>query len=221
MREGERDWSRGLLRIPSGMPEAATVSASNASTSIEERPLSVEDLEEITAYCEKPVEILSGKLIFMSPASHLHGLVTNNLAYLLTHHVRRHSLGTLLAAETGFRLHHPQDPEGTLTVRGPDVTFLGREKSALPVSLTFSEVVPDLVVEVLSPGDRASLVSEKTAWWLACGVAEAWVVDPPNRRLTRHFADLTSRSYPRDAVVAEVPLLPGLELSLAEVFPEF
>ena len=201
------------------MPEAATVSATATPTPVTERPLSVEDVEDIAAYSEKPFEVVSGELIFMSPASHLHGLVTAELAYLLKHHVRVQRLGTLLAAETGFRLQHPEDPAGKLTVRAPDIAFLGAEKSALPLPASFAEVVPDLIVEVISPGDRASLVAEKTDWWLACGVQEAWVVDPPNRRLTRHYPDATSRTYARDATVEGVPLLPGLTLDLADIFP--
>ena len=202
------------------MPDTAAVSAAPAPPPAIGHPLSVEDVEDIAAYSEKPFEVVSGELNFTSPASHIHGLVTMELAYLLKHHARANKLGTLVAAETGFRLQHPGDPSEKLTVRAPDIAFLGVEKSALPAASSFAEVVPDLVVETLSPGDRASLVSEKTDWWLACGVQEVWVVDPPNRRLTRHLPDGTSRGYKQDGVVEEVPVLPGLRLDLSEVFSE-
>jgi len=42
---------------------------------------------------------------------------------------------------------------------------------------SFSETVPDLVVEVVSPGDSASYAQEKAEMWLEAGVRLVWLVE--------------------------------------------
>jgi Uma2 family endonuclease len=46
------------------------------------------------------------------------------------------------------------------------------------------DLAPDLVVEVLSPTDRARGVREKVADWLRAGTRLVWVIDPANRSVT-------------------------------------
>lgn len=45
---------------------------------------------------------------------------------------------------------------------------------------------PYIVVEILSPEDRAGEIAEKVDDYLAFGVENIWVVDPPRHRLTVH-----------------------------------
>jgi Uma2 family endonuclease len=47
-------------------------------------------------------------------------------------------------------------------------------------------MAPDLVVEVVSPSDRASEVSAKAATWLDAGVRLVWVADPQVRLASVH-----------------------------------
>jgi Uma2 family endonuclease len=47
-------------------------------------------------------------------------------------------------------------------------------------------LAPDLVVDVLSPGDRPGEVLAKVADWLSAGTRLVWVVDP-ERRLARVY----------------------------------
>ncbi len=129
----------------------------------------LEEFEAVSSRSHQRTELLRGKVVFMSPAGNQHGRVAGDIHGFLWQHVRKKKLGTLRAAETGFRLHHPDDEPGDFTVRAPDVAFLGNEKSKDATEVTFSEVVPDLVVEVHSPGDSVAAAGGKVSWWLACG----------------------------------------------------
>ena len=84
--------------------------------------------------------------------------------------VERTRAGQLFAAETGFILS--RDPD---TVRAADIAFVRRDR--LPVAGPgFLEVAPDLVVEVLSPGDRPGETLAKVG-----ALPLRWVGDKPRR----------------------------------------
>jgi len=66
-------------------------------------------------------ELLRGEVRVMNPPGGRHSAVAMHVGSLLHVHARHHGLGTVLAAETGFRL--ARDPD---TVRAPDVAFVSR-----------------------------------------------------------------------------------------------
>lgn len=70
-------------------------------------------------------ELVRGELRRMSPAGQEHGKITAILTGSLVQHVLANGLGTVYAAETGFKL--AADPD---TVRAPDVAFVRRERLA-------------------------------------------------------------------------------------------
>lgn len=125
-------------------------------------------------------ELVAGELRVMSPSGWRHGSVVSNVHAILALFVKQRDLGMMFGAETGFRL--TRDPD---TVRAPDVAFIARQN--LPAEMpaeAFWPGAPDLVVEVLSPGDRTGEVDEKIEAWLAAGTAAVWVVDPKLQTVT-------------------------------------
>ena len=64
-------------------------------------------------------ELIRGELRKMAPAGHQHGRIAINVTTPLDQHVRAHGLGTVYAAETGFKLASNPD-----VVRAPDVAFI-------------------------------------------------------------------------------------------------
>jgi len=83
--------------------------------------------------------------------------------------------------ESGFKL--ASDPD---TVRGPDVAFISQSRLPEPEPVGYPAFAPDLVVEILSLGDRPGEVLGKVADWLSAGTRLVWVVDP-ERRLARVY----------------------------------
>jgi len=150
----------------------------------------------------------------MTPASYEHGRITANLSAVMTMFVNERDLGVIVAAETGFIVERTPD-----TVRAPDIGFIAASRAPAPGSTKgFGRVMPDLVVEVNSPDDRASEVLDKVRQWLAAGVKVVWVVDPPTRTVTVHDPPGEARVLEADDVLAAPDLLPGFTHPVAKVF---
>lgn len=153
----------------------------------------------------------------MAPAGGEHGLLIIDLTWPLLRHVKTHDLGILLAAETGFRFFDEGDP----SVRAPDIAFItkGRaDRASVKSFKSFIPITPDLVVEVLSPDDRASAVSAKVQWWLEHGVRAVWIVDPAGETVAAYSPDGTARLYRKTETLPGGEVLPGFTLPLREIF---
>ena len=160
------------------------------------------------------LELVKGKVYEMPPAGGRHGSVAMRIGFVLTGYVRAHNLGETFAAETGFILH--RDPD---TVRAPDAAFVaaGRfPEGELPTG--YLDVVPDLVVEVTSPNDRAREISDKVEGWLAAGVRLVWVINPATRSAAvyRSLED-SERLSPEDSLDGG-DVIPGFSTELRELF---
>ena len=153
---------------------------------------------------DKRVELVRGVLVVSEPPGYLHGEVTARLARILGNHAEAQALGTVLAGDAGFKLAASPD-----TVRGPDVAFVRRERLPQPSPAGFAALAPDLVVEILSSGDRAGEVLAKVADWLSAGTRLVWVVDPERRLARVYRPDGSETIVPPDGQLDGEDVLPG------------
>ena len=159
-------------------------------------------------------ELVKGELRMMTPAGFEHGRVAGRISVLVGQYVLQNDLGVVLVAETGFTLARSPD-----TVRAPDVAFVSKDRiPPADQKHKFAELGPDLVVEVVSPNDRASEIEEKVRDYLDAGVRLIWVVYPATQTITEHRPSTPAR----DLVVAEelqgYDILPGFGCQVAEFF---
>lgn len=122
----------------------------------------------------------------------------------LWQHVQEHQLGVVLA-ESGYVLSREPD-----TVRAPDLSFVAGPVELADEPTSWSEQVPDLAVEVVSPNDTEAEVLAKARAWVDAGVRLVWVVWPAAQAVTELRPG-----------VAERVLHPGAELDGADVVPGF
>jgi len=159
-------------------------------------------------------ELVKGELIQMSPTGDEHGQVTVALTGPLHMHVKKHKLGRVYAAETGFKLE--SDPD---TVRAPDIAFVSRERVEATGTLTgFRSGAPDLVVEVLSPSDTFGKVEAKVKQWLESGARMVWIVSPKLKTITvyRSLSDIVTLTEKDTLDGGDV--VPGFQINVADIF---
>ena len=159
-------------------------------------------------------ELVRGEVRKMTPAGNEHGKIAMSVAWRLAQHVEAHGLGAVYAAETGFRL--ASDPD---TVRAPDAAFVCQARlDAVGAVAGYWPGAPDLVVEVVSPGDRYGEVAEKVADWLAAGTQMVVVVEPQQRTVAVHRTSDAVDVLREGDVLEGGEVVPGWEVAVAALF---
>lgn len=160
----------------------------------------------------KTAELVRGVLMVREPPATSHGGRAGRLAVRIGMFVLEHRLGEVFAQNTGFRIQ--RDPD---TVRAPDVAFVARERLAEIPEQGYADLAPDLVVEILSPSDRAGEVLDKVGQWLTAGARLVWVLDPARAAARVYRADgSVALLTPEDDLAGE-DVLPGFRCPLGEV----
>lgn len=130
------------------------------------------------------VELLKGKILEMSVPSPIHQEISGNLQGALFVFLRNSKCKLYTAP---FDVRFPQKGESQVyTVVQPD----------LCVVCDFEKIdskgcvgAPDLVVEILSPGNSKKEMKSKFALYQEEGVREYWVVDPERELVFVYVAD--------------------------------
>lgn len=155
-----------------------------------------------------------GELTPMSPAGTKQGQVTYDLGFEIGLFVKKHDLGHMYAAETGFTI--TQNPD---TVRAPDIAFVCKERiPSEGKQKGFWVLAPDLVVEVISPFDRVSDVQKKVAEYLMAGVRLVWLVDPQIKTVTVYESLSQALLLSENDTLDGDDVLPGFSLPLSKLF---
>ena len=168
-------------------------------------------------------ELLDGFIVMEPPAGWPHGGIEIEIGSRLRAFLESHPIGRLCGSSQGFEL-----PTGD-TVE-PDLAFISQERWARlrrPIR-GFLRVVPDLVVEILSPGTRRIDRGQKKKVYERNGVREYWLVDPKSHsvevfRLRESEQDEREPEYDAGRRFAagdtlDCGVLPGLRLAVADLF---
>ncbi len=119
---------------------------------------------------DKRYEIIDGEL-FMVPSpneSHQRFLVT--LTIILANHVKKNKLGSIYCAPFDV-LFSEED------VVQPDIIFVSNKNKKI-ITKDNIQGVPDLLIEILSPGTSKRDLGIKKKLYAKNGVREYWIVDP-------------------------------------------
>ncbi|MCP4659991.1 MAG: Uma2 family endonuclease [bacterium] len=162
-------------------------------------------------------EILEG-VLYVSPApSYDHQFSVYELAAELRNFVKARRLGVVLGAPFDVRLPGVANPVQ------PDLLFF-RTGNEPHTGDKYFEGVPDLIVEVLSPGSIHLDQRVKFDAYQKVGVPEYWVVAPMSRSITVYHFHAGRREYQKlghfgaDETLHSV-VLPGFAAAVGSLFP--
>jgi Uma2 family endonuclease len=166
------------------------------------------------------VEFDNGYLEFLTMPTMEHQSIVAYLYELLVAFVRSHQLGKVWFAPLPVRLW-------TKKYREPDIIFLTNERLNQNID-QYPErdrypAGADLVIEVVSDSvqDRYRDLVEKREEYAQAGIAEYWIVDPEQKRIT--VLHLSGKKYGVHGEFGEEeratsPLLDGFEVEVTAVF---
>ena len=184
-----------------------------ATSTIANKSLTADDLLKLYSEGIRG-ELIQGEFHPTMSAGVTHGKVVINVAGELRSFVRPRRLGSLMGSDTGILLE--RDPD---TVREPDIAYISAERMPIGAEVPgYSEVIPDLVVEVASPRDTPQQVEEKVRMWLSYGVRLLWTM-----RLSAHTVNVypengAELTLTEEDVLDGGDVLPGLSWEVSDIF---
>lgn len=158
-------------------------------------------------------ELERGRVVEVSRPGEIHGIVCVNVGYVLAGYIRRRRKGFACGNDTGVLWE--TDPD---TVRGPDLIFYDENRSYRDFNPRYSDDVPTLVVEVLSPNDRPHRVILRVCQFIEWGVKLAWVVDPIDRTVCIYRAGAPPLVLDDTQELTGGDVLPDFRCPVAEFF---
>jgi Uma2 family endonuclease len=152
-------------------------------------------------------EILEGELTVTPAPGTKHQTASGNLFVLLAHYIKERDLGKLFHAPIDLILE-------STSVLQPDLLFVSKAQRIITEKAI--EGVPDLVIEILSPGTSRTDRVTKAQVYARYGVPAYWIVDPEQEAIEIYL--LETDGYRLAATLqGETPLFapPFTELEIA------
>lgn len=183
------------------------------------------DLNKVYSYAdyllwkfEERVELFKGKIYKMSPAPNLkHQTVSMNLTGEMYNIFKTHPC-RFFSAPFDVRLPKKgKEDQEVFTVVQPDLCVVCDENK---LDQRGCIGAPDLVIEILSPGNSKKEMKQKYELYEEAGVQEYWVVHPEDENITI-FSLQNGKYIGLKPVVDDFinsPLFPQLKIHTDEVF---
>jgi Uma2 family endonuclease len=145
-------------------------------------------------------------------AAYSHAALHSAIVSRIRDHVQAGGLGKVLT-EGGFLLR-----EEPLTVLGPDIAFISRDRVPDDASsVVHPRFAPDLVVEIISVGDRAARLQQKLLEYLDAGTRLVWFVYPGTGSVMVFDAEARVLLLREQAVLDGGDVLPGFRITVAQL----
>lgn len=157
-------------------------------------------------------ELVDGVLV-EKPMGTPEALLATILARLMGNHVEQEDFGLVLGADGMMRLFPGQ-------VRIPDVSFISWSRlpeDQLPQG-AIASVVPNVAVEILSPGNTKGEMDRKLRDYFLAGVELVWIIDPKTQSAKAYTSPEDVQRIGKTGDLDGDAVLPGFRLPLKELF---
>ena len=160
-------------------------------------------------------ELVRGELIEMPPPGFMHTAVTGQIGWLIGTFFRQNRLPFVDGPEAAAYIERGPD-----TVRAADYALISREgiPELLPQRGYVFGLIPDLVVEVVSPGRRRATAENRAQMWLDAGVRLVLTAYIETNEIATHHDDGAVRRFSIGDTLTLDPVLPGFACPVADIF---
>ena len=159
-------------------------------------------------------ELIDGELREMPNMGAQSSWVGSELYHQLRLFLTANPIGVAIAGEAGYRCFGR-----AAKVRKPDVSVIVCDPRTFVIPREDFRVVPNLVVEVVSPNETVEGLNGKVVDFRRAGTALIWVIDPSTRSATITRGDGTMAQLFEPAELSGEDVLPGFTLPLAAILP--
>ena len=172
-----------------------------------------DDVLAINDHEDRLCELVDGILVEKTMGLYESGLAVR-IVCLLMNYVQPLKLGQVFGAD-GFMKLQPG------LIRIPDASFVSQARMKAAKIRPWGKLeplVPELAVEVLSRGNTKREMDQKLIDYFQAGVQLVWYVDPRTQQVTVYRGVDQFEMLQPPAELRGDPVLPGLTISLTELF---
>ena len=165
------------------------------------------ELPQDDNYCE----LVEGKAVPKMSPKRFHSRITVALCSLLTQWIEDRG-------EIGIEWAVVLKRKGEDWVPSPDLLYISYDR--LPLENVEDEacpIAPELVIEIISPGQSFGSLSEKATDYLKAGIDRVWLIDSHDKSVTVFYPDAPPQTK-RGNDSLQDSVLPGLDLTVARIF---
>ncbi len=164
------------------------------------------------------VELFKGKVFNMSPGpASKHQRLSNRLSVPLSNFLNG-NLCEVFYAPFDVRLVRNKDDKKVTTVVQPDICVICDPSK---IDERGCNGAPELVIEILSPGNSKKEMKNKFELYEEAGVLEYWIVDPEKEMVLQYISKNGIFSNHRPLVsddILESTVVEGFKLDLSTIF---
>ncbi len=170
------------------------------------------EMQLLPEYRDGEYELINGEMVKMTAPGGIHGVLAGRVFGFIDRFALEHKLG-ITTVESGYRT-----PQDLYLVLRPDVAFTSHDRAPGRIPRGLMPVMPDLAVEIASPGNSASNLREKAGLYLRNGTRLVWLVFPDDERVEVHSHSGESQSLGAGDTLSGGDVLPGFRLELRRLF---
>ena len=170
---------------------------------------------------DERLELIKGKIFKMSPApSSGHQSVSGAVFSEIYNHLKKKPCKVFSAPFDVRLIWRSADDKDIVTVIQPDICVICDLKKIDTKGCIGS---PDIVIEILSPGNNTKELQNKYEVYEEAGVLEYWIIHPLEKTFFKYI--LTNGQFQSSRMLTigdevTTPILPGFALNLEELFAE-
>jgi Uma2 family endonuclease len=201
------------------------------SYKFEDKVLKFEDIDLSGTYTyadylkwefDERLELIRGKVFTMSPGPNtFHQQISGVVYNALYNYLRRKPCKVFVAP---FDVRFPRrskDDKDITTVLQPDICVICDPDK---IDERGGIGAPDIVIEILSPGNNKKELQNKYGVYEEAGVLEYWIIHPAEKTFLRYTLDANGKFQSSHFLtlgdVVTSPVVPGFTLILDEVFED-
>ncbi len=156
-------------------------------------------------------ELIDGKAVAKMSPKKFHSQLTRALLYLIDEWCKG-------KGEVYPELADKLTKKGKDWMPVPELLYLAAERFPEDWEEDVAcSVPPNLVIEIISPGQTFGQLTAKARDYLDAGVLRLWIVDSQARSITVFYPDAPPQTYMGDTLLID-SLFEGLELTAEQVF---
>jgi Uma2 family endonuclease len=158
-------------------------------------------------------EVIDGELVNVGNSGMEHGNIGIFLGGLIEIFVRQNKLGVACDSSTAFKMKGGNK-------RSPDISFVSKERliglKRLPKG--FFDGAPDLVVEIISPGNTFDEIHNKIEEYFESGTRLLWVIHPDEKYVLVYHSPQPDRLLRGDDVLDGEDVILNFQVAVSELF---